>query len=250
MRLVFFILVFTSFIAEAQDKLFFKTGDIKHGVLLNLATDFVLFKYSDTSLTTYRIPKSELVMIEKYDGKVFVIGSKPQADTSRKPVLAKQNSLGTLPLSFFLGRLTFIYERLNKEGTIGYCPVAILSYNPVGILYTARKDSNNRIIHHKQGVSFIGGADVNFYIGKNNKRKFFIGPRARYGIDMFIGSIEAYSLQTQIGWRFGDQSKFSSQHLSFGFGFVRILSSFAGPRINPKQSHAWASITYRIGVNW
>jgi hypothetical protein len=67
---------------------------------------------------------------------------------------------------------------------------------------------------------------------------------------MFVGNTEAYSVQTQFGWRIGEPASRFSQHVSLGFGFVRVLSSRAGARIDPKQSYAWGSITYRIGVNW
>jgi len=66
---------------------------------------------------------------------------------------------------------------------------------------------------------------------------------------MFL-QIEAYSLQTQFGLRVGDPTDHISQHISGGIGFVRVLSSPGGNRINPKQSYGWFSINYRIGFNW
>jgi hypothetical protein len=33
-------------------------------------------------------------------------------------------------------------------------------------------------------------------------------------------------------------------------GFIRVISSPAGKLIDPKQSYAWYSLNYRLGVKW
>ncbi|MCE3260832.1 MAG: hypothetical protein K0S12_2473, partial [Bacteroidetes bacterium] len=96
------------------------------------------------------------------------------------------------------------------------------------------------------GVNFITGLDVNFSVAQKEPRGFFVGPRIRYGTDMFLANIEAYSLQTQFGWYGKLPLKGFYQHVSIGIGFARILSSQAGNLISPKQSYGWGSINYRV----
>lgn len=251
MKIFFTIFLFFSFTLSAQDKIFLKDGTLKQGVVISQGIDFILFKTSDTSTTTYKIPKNSVVMIEKYDGKIFTYSSKfSKTDSSSLKKEFKKNSFGLQPLGLFTGRLAASYERLNKDGTIGYCFPLALTYDPVGVIYTPKIDSTYGTITHNEGYNFIGGIDVNFYIGKRESWKFFVGPRLRYGVDVALGNIEAYSVQTQFGWRIGKPQNLFSQHISIGVGFARILSSQAGNRIDPKQSYGWGSINYRIGVNW
>ncbi|MBA3665477.1 MAG: hypothetical protein H0W61_14875 [Bacteroidetes bacterium] len=250
MRSLTFIFLCFVFAGFGQDKIFLKEGLIKEGVILSMGSDFIFYKATDTSSITFKIPRSTILMIEKYNGKVFIYASATMKKDSQIVVAQKRNSLGMQPLNVLTGRLTLCFERMNKLGTIGFCPVMSLSFNPYSSLFRALDTINNNFRVNNNGVNFIGGIDVNFYIGKREKAKFFIGPRLRYGIDKLLDNIEAYSVQTQFGWRFGRPQGRISQHLSFGLGFVRILSSPAGNRINPKQAYGWGSINYRIGVNW
>ncbi|MBI2721642.1 MAG: hypothetical protein HYX39_05660 [Bacteroidetes bacterium] len=250
MKVYFIIFLFFSITLSAQDKIFLKEGKVKKGVVISQGIDFILFKTSDTAATIYKIPKSNVMMIEKYDGKVFTYGTKiSKTDSSFLKKVFKKNSFGLQPFGFFTGRLAVSYERLNKEGAIGYCFPVALTFDPVGVIYPPRANRFGTITH-KAGYNFIGGIDVNFYIGKRETWKFFVGPRIRYGVNMFLINLEAYSIQTQFGWRIGKPNKLFTQHISVGLGIARILSSQAGNRINPKQSYGWGSINYRIGVNW
>ncbi len=251
MRYTLLILLFTSFFLRAQDKVFFKDGSFKKGVIISMGNDFIFFKTSDTSLTSQKIARTDLLLVERYNGKIFIFAAseKPTADTSLKNKLFYRNSFGLLPLNFLTGRITVLYERLNKTGRIGVVIPLSLAFDPVGPIYTLKNDSNNFAAGHKKGINFIGGADLNFYLGKGDFEGFFIGPRVRYGTDMFLG-IEGYSVQTQFGWRSGQGDEKVSQHVSVGIGFVRILASSAGSLIDPKQSYGWFSINYRLSVNW
>jgi hypothetical protein len=148
------------------------------------------------------------------------------------------------------GRATIVYERFTKDNKVGFVFPLSLTFDPIGTLYNSRIDTSMNSVKRIKGVNFIGGMDVNFYIGKNEHTKFFVGPRIRYGTDMFLRGIEAYSIQTQFGWKIGNPAKASIQHLSFGFGLVRILSSPAGALISPKQSYGWYSLNYRVGIKW
>jgi hypothetical protein len=244
MRVIVIILLFLSLASRGQDKIFMRDGTSHKGVILSMGNEFIFFRLSDTSKTNYKIPKYDILMIEKQDGRAFIYKTKNQkADTVLTPVNDfPLNYFGIQPLGLFIGRATLCYERLNKKGTVGFVFPLTITYDPVGLIYESTDSSFVR----NPGVNFIGGADINFYLKREGSKGFFIGPRIRYGTDMFLENIEAYSLQTQFGWykRFGTSPFY--QHISFGIGFARVLSSQAGNRINPKQSYGWGSINYRI----
>lgn len=252
MRLLFVIFIFMSVALQGQDKVIFKDGALKKGIVISVSKEFIFFKLSDTSRTTEKIKNSELLMVEKYDGKVYVFGSEQiPTDTTKKTIVdLKRHSLTTQPFSFLLGRVGLAYEHLSKDGKIGFVLPFAVTFDPLGTIYKESADSSNFERKHHNGINFVVGADVNFYIGKKETSKFYIGPRVRYGVDMFVDYIEGYSLQTQFGWKKESQNSRFVQHIAFGFGFVRILSIPYTNRINPKQSFGWGSITYKVGIKW
>jgi hypothetical protein len=67
---------------------------------------------------------------------------------------------------------------------------------------------------------------------------------------MFLRGIEAYTAQTQLGIKLSDESNWLIQHISVGFGFVRIFSSPAGTLLSTRQLFAWGSINYKLGIKW
>lgn len=240
MRILIFIFLFSGLYLRAQDdKIFLKDGGRKTGIVVTIGNDFVLYKASDTSANTSRILKADILLIEKYDGKVFVFGKKIIAKDSVMPV-KYHHGISIQPLGVILGRVTVNYEHLNKTGSLGIMVPLALTFNPYK--ETINSSGNN-------GINFIGGVDVNFYLGKGDYDGFFIGPRIRYGTDVLL-NMEAYTIQTQAGWRLSEKDERLSQHIAIGFGVARILSSSAGNRINPKQSYGWCSISYRVGLNW
>ncbi len=251
-KLYIFIFLFFALCLNAQDKLFFKDGKIKKGFIVSTSTDIVYYKNSDTSLQTFQIPKSELLLVENYKGDVFIFSKKKnkQSKDTVQIKTFKQNSLRVQPLGVFVGRVTFIYERFTKDNSIGFAFPLSITFDPSGKLYRSGVDTSANAPRRLSGVNFIGGLDVNFYMGRNERSKFFVGPRIRYGTDMFMAGIEGYSAQTQFGWKYGQPDKAFIQHLSFGFGMVRILSSPAGARISPKQSYPWFSMNYSLGIKW
>jgi hypothetical protein len=149
----------------------------------------------------------------------------------------------------FVGRATVVYERYTKNDKIGFVIPVSLTFDPFGLLYGTDIDTNITV-KRIRGASFIFGGDVNFYFGKSERSRFFVGPRIRYGTDLFLRGTEAYSLQTQAGWKHEDVRGKFIQHFSLGFGFVRILGAPAGLIINPKQSYGWYSINYRLSLRW
>lgn len=250
MRKFLFIFLLYSCSAFAQDKLFFKNGTSRKGILVTNARDYVYFKTSDTS-EVEKIKKSKLVLMEDYKGNRFHF-SEDESSTDSLQKKIKNNSsprnvLSIQPLALLFGRANFSYERLSKDMQVGFVIPLILTFDPAfGNIFTA--DSNFNSVHIK-GVSFITGLDINYYFGKKEGVKLFVGPRIRYGTDMAFFNTEAYTIQTQVGLRMGRPDRKTVQHLSVGFGFARVISS-AWLRADSKQAHMWFSLNYRFGIRW
>ncbi|MDI1354318.1 MAG: hypothetical protein PSX36_05350 [bacterium] len=235
----------------AQDKLFLTNGTIKHGIVVSISQDLVFFKLSDTSIVQ-KIPKNNLYLIEKYDGTRYLFSSATVNSNTASPIglPAKRNFIGAQPFGVLFGRATVVYERLSKDGKIGLVIPFSLTYDPNRNLFKPFLDSAQKAQAANMGISFITGADVNFYFGKSDSKKFFIGPRIRYGTDIYLGGIEGYSIQTQVGWNISKPKNKVAQHLSLGFGFARILTAPPGSITDPKQSYGWGSVNYRISFKW
>lgn len=236
--------------AYSQDKLFFKDGTRRTGIIVTNAKDYVYFRRSDTS-EVEKIKKSRLILMEDYKGNRYLFAESDPSKLDSLNHVAKKNTeprnvLSVQPYAIFFGRANFSYERLSKDQKIGFVIPLILTFDPsFGNAFNGLDSNYQRV----KGVDFITGLDINFYLGKKLSVKPFIGPRIRYGTDVAFLNTEGYSIQTQIGIRVGHPAKKVVQHLSIGFGFVRIISSPALP-VDPKQAHAWYSLNYRLGVKW
>lgn len=251
MRLLCLItLCFIACQAAAQDKLFFTDGKTRSGILVSVAKESVFFKDTDTS-AVQKISQSELLMVENYRGVRYLFAAKAPVDSvaSVKPVRGR-NALGLQPFAILTGRGTLVYERFSKDDKIGLVIPVSITFDPIGAFYNSKLDTNSNAPRRIKGVNFIFGLDLNFYLGKHEHSKFFIGPRARYGSDLLLRDTEAYTLQTQVGWRYSSTNEKFLQHLSVGFGFAHILSSPLGQRISPKQSYGWYSLNYRVSIRW
>lgn len=237
---------------KAQDKLYFVNGKIKQGIVVSMGAEFIFFRNTDTS-AVQRIKRNELVMIENYKGVRYLLAPAEGITDSlifkHPKVSGKRNMFGAQPLGILLGRATFVYEHLNQRGNIGFVIPVSLTFDPIGSLYK-NTDTGSKALKHISGINFISGADINFYLGESEYTRFFIGPRFRYGTDVFLRNLEGYSLQTQFGWKIGDPGGKSVQHFSVGFGFARIVTAASSRVANPKHSYGWFSINYRIGFKW
>jgi hypothetical protein len=249
-RALWCLLLLAGLSARSQDRLYFRDGTVKTGILVSVAREHVYFRASDTSQVT-RLDKNELVVIEQQNGARYLFSkkSKKEEKPQTAPVPAgKRHSLSIAPLEIFAGRATFIFEQLTKDGRIGIAIPVSLTFDPFGPIYALPIDTVN--FSRITGVNFITGADLNIYIGKKPNATFFLGPRLRYGTDVFLSNITGFSYQTQLGWRFGRPGSRFVSHLSVGYGFVRIFNSPAGPLIDSNQSYGWYSLNYRLGVRW
>jgi len=253
MRNLVIIIFLFSLKFSAQDKLFLKNETLIKAHVYSISNEFIFIKQNDNSLITNSIPKTDIILIEKENGDIFIFSEQSKKIISEKKEkrLPKQNVLETHPLGFLTGRITLTYERLNKNNTIGFVFPLTLTFDPIGTIYKPINDSTGRnSLEHIKGFGFIGGIDVNFYVNENNFAQFYVGPRIRYGNDMFLRGLEAYTVQTQFGIKLSDDRDYLIQHISIGFGFARIFSSPAGTLLSTRQLFAWGSINYKLGIKW
>ncbi len=239
----------SSFILQAQDKLIYKNGGVRKGQLISVSKELVYFRQSDSSATE-QILRSDLLLAETAEGTRYIFAPGGEPDKKTDPSKMRRNSLTVQPLGIFVGRATFVYERLSDDEKIGFAVPLSLTFDPFGPIYQTGIDTGFAAIRRITGVNFITGMDVNFYLSKKEFSRFFIGPRFRYGTDVFLREVEAYTLQTQMGWRFGRSSEKIVQTLAMGFGFVKIVSSPQGTLLDPRQAYGWFSFTYRAGFSW
>ena len=178
-------------------------------------------------------------------GKIISIGSNvvyfKNSDSSEVQQIKKSN---------------LIFAEISKskryvfKDSINSKNISTFKLNPNSIFYKIGRDSTrNNIIQSNKKIGIITGFDVNFYLGQKATRCFFIGPRFRYGNNLFIENFNLLTFQTQIGWRFQKLVSPLVQHLSFGFGLAKI--SIALPRpFNTNPIFSWFSLNYRLGINW
>ena len=76
-----------------------------------------------------------------------------------------------------------------------------------------------------------------------------MGPRFRFGTDQMMRGAEGYSLQYQFGCLFKSGKKFS-QHLSMGYGFLKLQNVPSSSTFDPEQLYGWISLNYRLSLWW
>ena len=260
MRLFFLYFIFLALSFKAQDKLYYANGKVREGIIVSIGKDMVFYKESDTSVVE-RISVNELVLTENYKGIRHVFGTSESLAITKKensgnsksqPIATKGliNSIGIQPFGVFFGRAAIVYERLIEENKIGVAVPFILTYDPQGLLIPSASDSASAPYIRSKELNFIGGLDINFYLTNNSKgSRFFIGPRFRYGTNIAFEKIEYYTVQTQMGWKFGRAEDKLVQQLSFGYGFAQVIS-FATTTRNIRKYYGLFSFTYAISFKW
>lgn len=250
----------------AQDKLFLKDGKKINCKILSVNPSTI--DYRDTTLlqNTFTLQKTDVLMAEFKNGEVYIFGNelpaktfspaknKAERDRERKAAIRekekdfKDNIIGFQPFDIVWGRLTFTYERLFLEKRMGLAIPFSLTYDPRVLIPNS---SNDTIVNTREKVrhntGFITGMDLNYYYETRSHSKFFFGPRFRYGTDVNLANITAYTVQFQNGFLLCDAKGKMATTFAVGFGFARIISTPFSSRFNPKQSYPWMSFTLRLG---
>lgn len=251
----------------AQDKLVLKSGQKINCKIISLNPSTIEYKDSIGAENFFSVERSEVLMAEYKNGGVYIFGNEKSASTAnstktkaekdleRKEAIRekeknfKNNIYGFQPVDIIWGRLTFTFERLLMEKRIGIAIPFSLTYDPRILMQGSSGDTivNTREkIRYNTGV--ITGLDLNYYYETKSHTKFFFGPRFRYGTDVNLANITAYTVQFQNGFLLCDSKGRMASTLAIGFGFARIISTPFSSRFNAKQSYPWASFTLRLGI--
>lgn len=250
-------------ISFAQDKVVLKDGRKLSCKIIAINPSTITYKDSSTAVNMITIPKNDVLMAEYSSGSVYVFGNntptsslsasggnKPRdkkTEIREKEKTFSDNIIGFQPLDILFGRLTLSYERLFFDKQIGISVPISLSYDRRALYSGISSDTSKKASAVRKNLSYITGFDLNYYFESRSHTKFFVGPRFRYGTDVTIENITAYSVQFQNGFLFCSSNGKLASTFAIGFGFARILASPVGNAINPKQSYPWASFTFRLG---
>lgn len=253
---------------DAQDKLFLKDGKKVNCKIISLNPATIDYKDSTGSSLVFTIDKAEVLMAEYKNGEIYIFGSEVkntgkssiqktrfERDNAKRAAIRekekdfKDNIYGFQPIDIVWGRLTFTFERLMMDKRIGVAVPFSLTYDPRVLIPNSSNDTlvNTRErVRHNTG--FITGLDLNYYQESKSHTKFFFGPRFRYGTDVNLANITAYTIQFQNGFLLCDAKGRMATTFAVGFGFARIISTPFSSAFNEKQSYPWASFTLRLGI--
>jgi len=243
MKQLVYIFLVCSLLCKAQDKLFFSNGTVLRGTLVSVGKDVVYFKTTEAA-PAKPIRKSSLIMAENYQGTRWLFASDSLTEKPAEPTLTHRNLLGIQPLGLMLGRFTLAYEHLGENGAVGFVFPVSLTFFPN---YNLSNVDTIPWVKTK-GVNMMIGAEVNFYFRQSLYSQFFIGPRVKYGTDIFLLNTEFYTVQTQCGWKLESPNSPVVQHFSIGFGFMRILASSG--MIARREWYGCYSLNYRFSLRW
>lgn len=263
----YFLLLGAILNLNAQDKLILKEGKKINCKILSINLSTIDYKDTTISTNVFTIDKTEILMAELKSGEVYVFGNesgsktfsqvktKADKDNDRRAAIRekergfKDNIIGFQPIDIVWGRLTFTYERLFMDKRMGVAIPFSLSYDPRVLIPGS---SNDTIVNTREKVrhntGFITGIDLNYYQESKSHTKFFFGPRFRYGQDVNLANITAYTIQFQQGFLLCDSKGKMATTFALGFGFARIISTPFSSGYNEKQSYPWMSFTLRLGI--
>ncbi len=255
-------------LAKAQDKLFLKNGQTKACNIVNI-NDSVVFFIDTSSIGNkkFKLQTKDVLIAEKQNGEIYIFGEPNNHYYSAKIVTEtdeeareqllkawrkKSDTLGNTIIGFYptqllAGRLTFSYERLIVNKTIGINLPFSLTFNPFKNAQNNNQNSRNNNYHPPTGVGFIAGIDINYYHPIRPELDYFVGPRIRVGKDMLLGGIEGQTFMLQNGLLKSRGNHFTNM-VAIGFGFFKLSDKYAKlPGYSDKQVYPWMSFTWRIG---
>jgi hypothetical protein len=223
-----------------QDILYIKGGK-KDTVKVEEVTakEVVYTKLNNPDGPVYRLPKSEIILIQYANGSIDIMKNSEVSDAEKIAEEKKRkrweddpkfvaslrgNLAGINLLNLMNGNLNLFYERINPTGRVGFKITANVA------LVTAKDDP--AIIKYQRKATI--GVDLKFYPTGQGKVKYFIGPSIRTGL------LGIYNNPYYDGIRktyFNHPTEFGYFSLMFNNGVV----------VNP-TSHVFISFQAAVGV--
>ncbi len=177
----------------SQDIMYLKNGKKDTVAVQQITTTNIEYKkYKEPDGPVYRLPLSELLLVQFADGRIEVIKeTKTTPEVKEGDVLGPRfvtkkrheddpefiaslgkNIIGINMLNTINGNINLFYERITNEGNVGF------KFTVNGSFLKGENDPN--IITYRR--RFTTGVDVNFYPSGQGKIKYFIGPALRFGM--------------------------------------------------------------------
>ncbi len=268
-KLLFILLILIQLLAKAQDKLFLKNGQTKLCNIVNI-NDSTLFFIDTTAIGNkkFKLQTKDILIAEKQTGEIYIFGesknyykstsilSETESETNDRILnewRKKSDTLGNTILGFYptqliVGRLTFSYERLILNKSIGINIPFSLTFNPYKNAVSNNRNNRNQNYQPSDDLGFVTGIDINYYHPIRPELDYFVGPRYRTGKDIFLGGIEGQTFMLQNGL-LKSRGKHFTNMVAIGFGFFKLSDKYAKlPGYSDKQVYPWMSFTWRVGL--
>jgi hypothetical protein len=263
-QILFFFALLVCVNSFAQDRLILKDGKKINCKVLSINLTTIDYKDSLSNILT--LDKSDVLFAELKNGDKYVFGNEAAKNTLKpktkyekelerkaqireKEKSFKNNIYGFQPIDIVWGRLTFTYEHLFMDKRMGVAIPFSLTYDPRVLIPNSSNDTivntRERVRHN---VGFITGLDLNYYYESRSHSKFFFGSRVRYGTDVNLSNVTAYTIQFQHGFLLCDSKGKMATTFAIGLGFARIIATPFSSAFSPNQSFPWASFTLRLGI--
>jgi hypothetical protein len=171
-----------------QDILYIKGGKKDTVKIEEVTTKEVVYtKLKNPDGPVYRLPKSEIILIQYANGSIDIMKNTEVEDAEQEAEEKKrkrweddphfvaslrENMIGINLLNLMNGNINLYYERLNANGKVGLKMTTNIAF------LTAKEDP--AIIKYQR--KFTVGFDLQFYPTGQGKVKYFIGPSVRTGL--------------------------------------------------------------------
>lgn len=150
----------------SQDLIYRRNGTKDSVIVQDTSQEEIVYKlFNSPSGNTYKLSKSEIILIEFEDGKIMLIAS--QKDYKQNLPGRNLVSINALSLLFTNAHLNYELVFKNPKYSLRF----IVNTN-VGI-YTANYVAYDRL--------FAGGVDFNYYPKKQKRFSYYLGPGIRAG---------------------------------------------------------------------
>ena len=194
-------LVLFSFFANAQDKIYLKSGDNIEAKILEVNKDDLKYKkFSNLEGPIFTIEKSDIQMVVYQNGESQIFKDNSSKESETGIVGLSRNRINVDVLAYAYNGPSYIsYERLTADGKFGYeIPLSVY-------YYTAGQE-------YSGGYSGITtGLNLKFYVSGEGKG-FYIGPAFSLGVfDYQIIDFGGTSIGSGLGSVLGGKTGFQFQ---------------------------------------